>query len=405
MSKNKIYLCLVAFFLFKNLSFGQFNKLGDLQKKFIDDERTGSNIMMVFQNGKTIYRHTQNSGKKGDKNIKKSTIFPMYSMTKPITIAGMLLLHEKGLVKWDDPVSNHIPYFANLKYKKDGKILPCKNELKVIHLMTHRSGYRYYGRPLLKKVGGGAGGASFEEPQPNQVKYNNLDDFVKDVAAQPLEFEPGTQYQYGISQAILGRLIEVISGKSFYGYLKEMLFDPLEMHDTKFHLSREEWGRYQVLYINADNLKGFTYLLDSHMTFKEENDAHFGGEGLLSTFDDYSHFCEMLLNRGTFKERRILSEASIEQMTSNWVDIPESDGSNFKDLSGCYYGFACYVLSKPELDQGNSKKGMFAWAGYNNTHFWIEPEKKLYGLFMTRSREFGWDIPIALRKTVNSIIE
>ena len=124
MSKNKIYLCLVAFFLFKSLSFGQFNKLGDLQKKFIDDERTGSNIMMVFQNGKTIYRHTQNSAKKGDKNIQKSTIFPMYSMTKPITITGMLLLHEKGLVKWDDPVSKHIPYFANLKYKKDGKILP-----------------------------------------------------------------------------------------------------------------------------------------------------------------------------------------------------------------------------------------------------------------------------------------
>ena len=195
-----------------------------------------------------------------------------------------------------------------------------------------------------------------------------------------------------------------IDPKSFYNYLKEMLFDPLEMHDTKFHLAREEWNRYQVLYINADHLKGFTYLLDSHLTFREENYAHFGGEGLLSTFDDYSHFCEMLLNRGAYRGRRILSEDSIDQITSNWLEIPESDGTNFKDLSGCYYGLACYVLSKPELDRGNSEKGMFAWAGYNNTHFWIEPEKNLYGLFMTRSREFGWDIPIALRETVNSIV-
>ena len=128
-------------------------------------------------------------------------------------------------------------------------------------------------------------------------------------------------------------------------------------------------------------------------------------EGCSRTFDDYSHFCEMLLNRGVFKGRRILSEASIDQMTRKWVEIPESDGSNSNDLSGCYYGFAYFVLRNPEMDRGNSKKGMFGWARYNNTHFLIEPEKNLYGSFMTRSREFGWNIPITLRKTVNSIIE
>ena len=142
------------------------------------------------------------------------------------------------------------------------------------------------------------------------------------------------------------------------------------------------------------------------MTFKEENKAHFGGEGLLSTFDDYSHFCEMLLSRGIYRGKRILSESSIEQMTGKWVDlteIPESDDKH--ELGGCHYGLACYVLNTPVLDRGGSEKGMFGWAGYNNTHYWIEPQKKLFGLFMTRSREFGWDIPIALRKTVNSIVE
>lgn len=406
MKHHKKLLCFFVFLLLEPLSFGQFVKLTELQEKFIQDERTGSNIMMVFQNGKTIYRHTQNSGKKGDKDILKDTIFPMYSMTKPITVVGMLLLNERGLVSWDDPVSKYIPYFKNLKYKKDGKVLPCQNELRVIHLMTHKSGYGYYGNPLLKHFGSGSGGATFEEPQPNQIKYDNLDEFVKDAASQPLEFEPGTQYQYGISQALLGRLIEVISGKPLYAYLKESLFDPLEMVNTKFHLTRDEWERYQILYINADNLKGFTYLLDSHMTFKEENKAHFGGEGLLSTFDDYSHFCEMLLSRGIYRGKRILSESSIEQMTGKWVDLNEiPEGDDKQELRGCHYGFACYVLGTPALDRGGSEKGMFGWAGYNNTHYWIEPQKKLFGLFMTRSREFGWDIPIALRKTVNSIVK
>lgn len=119
MKKTTAYLAVL--FLFENISYGQFEKLRELQQKFIDDERTGSNVMMVFQNGKTIYRHTQNSGKKGGKNIQKDTIFPVYSMTKPITIAGMLLLHEKGLVKWDDPVSKYIPYFTDSKYKKTGR--------------------------------------------------------------------------------------------------------------------------------------------------------------------------------------------------------------------------------------------------------------------------------------------
>jgi len=270
--------------------------------------------------------------------------------------------------------------------------------------MTHRSGYRYYARPFLQKFGRGTGGASFDEPQYNQIKYNNLDDYVKDVASQPLEYEPGTQYQYGINQAILGRLVEVITGKSFYGYLQEALFVPLEMDNTKFHLTKDEWDKYQILFINANNLKGFTHLLDIHMTYQENNQAHFGGEGLLSTFDDYSHFCEMLLNRGMFRGKRILSEDSIDLMTRKWSEIPSSDG-DAKELSGCHYGFSLFVLSKPELDQGNSEKGMFGWAGYHNTHFWIEPEKNLYGLFMTRAREFGWDIPIALRKTVNSIVE
>lgn len=402
--KNTLF-CLLTFLFGNNLLFGQFQDIHDFQKRIIQQERTGSNVAMVFRDGKTLYHNICNSGKPGDMDIDENTIFPIWSMSKPITIVAMMTLHEKGLVQWDDPVSKYIPYFANLRVKKNGRVEPAKNELKVLHLMTHRSGYPYYGNPFLLKADGYRDGATYEEPQPNQIKYDNLDDFVKDVASQPLEFEPGTQYLYGINQAILGRVIEVITGQSFYGYLKQTLFDPLEMRNTKFYLTEEDRKHFQVLFINTDNLKGFTHLMDSHMTYRKGNQAHFGGEGLVSTLGDYAKFCQMLLNRGIYKSRQIIGEESFQQMTRRWSEPNPSDDNDEWGFKGFYYGFSLFVLDKPELDGVNASKGIFGWSGYHNTHFWIDPQKNLFGLFMTRAREFGWDIQKDFRKAVYSSVD
>lgn len=402
--KNTLF-CLLIFLFGNHALFGQFQDIHDFQKRIIKQERTGSNVAMVFRDGKTLYHNICNSGKPGDMDIDENTIFPIWSMSKPVTIVAMMTLYEKGLVQWDDPVSKYIPYFANLRVKKNGHMEPAKNELRVLHLMTHRSGYQYYGNPFLLKAGGGLAGATYEEPQPNQIKYNNLDDFVKDVASQPLEFEPGTQYLYGINQAILGRIIEVITGQSYYGYLKQALFDPLEMRNTKFYLTEEDRKHFQVLFINADNLKGFTHLLDSFMTYRKENQAHFGGEGLVSTLGDYAKFCQMLLNRGVYKSRQIIGEESLKQMTRRWSEPNSSEKNDETGLKGFYYGFSLFVLDKPELDGVNASKGIFGWSGYHNTHFWIDPQKNLFGLFMTRAREYSWDIQKEFRKAVYSSVD
>ena len=164
--------------------------------------------------------------------------------------------------------------------------------------MTHRSGYTYYGNP---------------HNFTSTVKYDNLDDFVTDVSKHPVEFEPGSNYLYGINQAILGKVIEVVTGKSFYQYLKETIFDPLEMNETKFYLSAEERERFQPLFINSGSLKGFTNFLDE-MTYDKNNRAYFGGEGLVSTMRDYSKFCQMLLNNGELNGNKILDRSSIDLM-------------------------------------------------------------------------------------------
>ena len=359
------------------------NSILQFQNELITSEKTGSNVAMVFKDGEVVYNEIVNSNEDGDKAINEETIFPIWSMSKPITIVAMMTLYEKGLVNFDDNVSKYIPEFSELQCKdENGDIYSCDNDLKILHLMTHRSGYTYYGNP---------------HNFTSTVKYDNLDDFVTDVSKHPVEFEPGSNFLYGINQAILGKVVEVVTGKSFYDYLKETIFDPLEMKETKFYLTSEDRERFQPLFINSGSLKGFTNFLDE-MTYDKNNRAYFGGEGLVSTMRDYSKFCQMLLNNGELNGNKILDRSSIDLMLEKHSVLEQDPFLNIND--GFHLGFSVFVLNDPEKDGTNSSKGIYGWSGYHNTHFWIDNEKNLFGLFMTRAREFSFGIQGDFRKAV-----
>ena len=359
------------------------NSILQFQNELITSEKTGSNVAMVFKDGEVVYNETVNSNKEGDKEINEETIFPIWSMSKPITIVAMMTLFEKGLINFDENVSKYIPEFSELQCKdENGDIYSCENDLKILHLMTHRSGYTYYGNPL-----------NFT----STIKYDNLDDFVTDVSKHPVEFEPGSSYLYGINQAILGKVVEVVTGMSFYEYLKETIFDPLGMNETKFYLTPEDRERFQPLFINSGSLKGFTNFLDE-MTYDVNNRAYFGGEGLVSTMRDYSKFCQMLLNNGELNGNKIIDRSSIDLMVEKHSDLESDPFLNINE--GFHLGFSVFVLNDPEKDGTNSSKGIYGWSGYHNTHFWIDNEKNLFGLFMTRAREFSFGIQGDFRKAV-----
>ena len=361
------------------------NRILEFQKNLVKSEQAASNVAMVFKENKIVYNNIFNSEKEGDKEITDNTIFPIWSMSKPITITAVMTLFEKGLIDLDDDVSKYIPAFNTLNCKSsNGEIYQCENQLKLIHLMTHRSGYGYYGNPQWFT---------------STVKYNNLVDFVNDVAKHPVEFEPGSDYLYGLNMAILGRIIEVVTEKTFYEYLKETIFDPLEMNETKFYLTKDERQRFQPLFINSNSLLGFTNYLDE-MSYDIDNRAYFGGEGLVSTMSDYANFCKMLLNRGTYNGNKIISSASIDMMTSKYSVGKPNEFASIGDPF--YYGFSLFVLDDIELDGTNSSKGIYGWSGYHNTHFWIDDEKQLFGLFMTRAREFSFDLQKEFRRAVYS---
>jgi len=379
----------------------------EYQQSLIDDGKTGSNVFKVYKDGEIVYNKVLNSGAVGDRNIDENTIFAIHSMTKTVTTVAAMILHEKGMFQLDDPLHKYLPEFKEVKCKGSEGIYDCENEIKVVDILTHRSGYIYYldnGDNWLTGTHN-----SLYPSYINTSRFNNLDDFSKAVAKHPLEFEPGSMYAYGLNQAILGRLIEVISDQTFYDFLKENIFDKLEMNETKFHLTDDERLRLQPLRVNIKpnsvfnqtdyNLDGYTIALDGY-SYREDNKAHFGGEGRVSTMNDFSRFCEMLVNDGVYNKERILSSESIKIMTSKYTNgYPDPDEPGvFPDLAGYYVGFTFSVLENPDVDGTGAGVGSYGWSGYHNTHFWIDPQNKMYGLFMARSIEFDFGIPAGLKK-------
>ena len=368
------------------------------QRSLIKEETTGSNVVMIFKDGKRIYHKPVQSGLAGDKQIDEKTIFPVWSMSKPITTVAMLILHEEGKFDWNDEVSRLIPCFQRLTWKDGDEIRPCTKPLRIIHLMNHRSGWGY---PQVENEIDidGVPDVSFNSIYPNQTRFNDLQSFVEACANTPLAFEPGTQYLYGLNQGIQGRLIEIMSGLPLEEFLQKRIFEPLGMSDTGFSLTPEQRKRFQPLFINTGSLKGFTYLLDQ-MTYQPGSRAHFGDAGLVSTMEDYGRFCEMLVTDGKFRGKQIISSESIATMTRKWAGGFPEEPNAFEQLKGHYNGFSLFVLKDPSQKETNVPQGIYGWAGYHNTHFWIDPKNRIFGLFMSRARPFNWEIPIGLRAKV-----
>lgn len=377
-----------------------------LQRDLIESEITGSNVVWIVGRDRDLYRHVENSGKRGDRDITADTLFPIWSMSKPITIVAMMTLFEQGKFSFDDPVSKYIPCFSELQVVDGGGVRPAREPLLVEHLMSHRSGYSYY------VMGGGSTDApappAFDRPHPNQTRFDDLQQFCEVAAQQPLMFEPGSEFLYGINQAILGRLVEVLSGMSFADYLQANVFDPLEMTSTSFVLDDERRARLQPLWINLEiapviegmpppggTIKGFTTLLNE-MTYSPRSKAHFGGEGLVSCAADYARFCQMLVQGGVYKGRRVLSEDSIQRMVA-----PKSRDIFAPAMpAGMDMGYSVFVMRDASGEGTKAPAGVFGWSGYHNTHFWIDPENDLFALFMSRAREFSFDIPRRLRQAL-----
>jgi len=323
------------------------------------------------------------------KPIGRDTIFRIYSMTKPITSVALMSLYEKGLFQLDDPVSEYIPAFKDLNVYAEGifgnyKTTYPDREMTIRDLLSHQSGLTY-GFMERSNVD-----AAYRELGIEKESQQNLQEFVNVLSTIPLEFSPGTAWNYSVSTDVCGYLIEVISGKTLDMFLEEEIFQPLGMADTGFYVPSSKTWRLSSNYEYREGQEPI--LVDDANTGSYINPPTLfsGGGGLVSTLDDYMAFCKMVLGRGSLEGHRILSRKTLDLMSSNHL-------TNGKDLRSCAYGrwsetsytgvgfgLGFSVLLDPAASQVSGSKGELAWGGAASTAFWIDPLEDMAVVFLTQ---------------------
>jgi CubicO group peptidase (beta-lactamase class C family) len=346
---------------------------------------------LIVRHGKVAYQETWGmADMEAGTPMQMDTIHRIYSMTKPITSVALMMLYEEGKFQLNDPIAKFMPEFAKMnvgveeKDPQTGRMnfytVPAKRPITVRDLLRHTAGFSYgvFGDTPVdqayRKVG--------------ILSEVNLATFITDLAKLPLQYEPGTRWHYSVSVDVQGRLIEVLSGKSFDQFLQERIFTPLRMVDTGFYVPASKKHRLAKLYTvnKAGALEPITVCMtrdeclakfpNAAPSFLEVQGMLSGGGGLVSTTYDYLRFCQMLLNKGTFEGHRLLSRKTVELMSSdNLGAIPGMSPGN-----GFGLGFA---VSKAPGEAGMmGSVGEYNWGGAAGTKFWIDPQEDMIGIFM-----------------------
>jgi CubicO group peptidase (beta-lactamase class C family) len=323
--------------------------------------------------------------------VAEDAIYRIASMTKPITSVAFMQLVEQGKVALTDPVAKYIPEFAKLGvFVAGGGNVPFVSRppatpMRVVDLLRHTSGLTY----------------SFQERSNIDAAYRKTDveswtkstsqSFIETLAQIPLEFDPGTQWNYSVSTDVLGILIERISEQSLADYFAEHIFAPLGMEDTGFQVAADKAARIPQCFAfdPASKMKLFDEAGSASLWTKGWS-FNSGGGGLASTVADYHRFCRMLLNGGALEGVRIISPKTLELMTANHLpggqDLTQMSKSLFSEAEmagiGFGLGFATTIDSAATLTPCST--GDFYWGGMYSTAFFVDPVEDIIMIFMTQ---------------------
>ncbi len=314
----------------------------------------------------------------------RDTIIRLYSMSKPITAAAVMVLAERGEVDLWDPVSRYLPCFAGQKVWSDtlGEI-PAERENTLYDLLNMTSGITYPddGTVPGRRMGQVVSGLIARSRQGERV---DTQEYLRHIAGVPLCFQPGESWHYGFSADVLGGVVEAVSGKSFGAFLKEELFAPLEMEDTGFFVPEEKKGRFAQIYeLSGEGLRPIS---GGHLGeyFGEDVAFESGGAGLVSTLDDYCHFASMLLDGGTYRGRRILGRKTVDFMRRNHLNPQQKQTLNLDSTKG--YGYGCMMRVLEDVGRAglNASPGEFGWDGWTGNYVAIDPVEKVIFLYFVQ---------------------
>jgi len=326
-------------------------------QEYIDNGKMAGISTLVMKDGKIIHReHFGFANIEEQRPVDESSIFRIFSMTKPVTAVALMTLYDEGKFELDHELSRYIPEFTDVRvYNSETKSLdPQVTELTIRHLLTHTSGIVYgWGQSYVDSLYRVTGAGGWDSA--------TIGDKVKIMAGLPLKFQPGTAWEYGLSIDVAGYLVEVLSGVPLDEYFETRIFEPLQMDDTGFYVPEEKHDRFTEVY-NLDgegDLKTGGFMAEA---FKKPTTLFYGGAGLVSTMDDYLAFCRMLLNGGTLNGVKVLEESTVKMIISD--QLPETASYT----EGMGHGLAGQV---------NLESGEYSWGGAASTNFWIDPSTQM----------------------------
>jgi CubicO group peptidase (beta-lactamase class C family) len=373
-----------------------------LKRRYLDPGKLPGALTLVYRRGEIAYLSPQGlmDAERG-KPMREDTIFRIYSMSKPITSVALMMLYEHGHFQLDDPVDRWIPAWRDLGVYEAGNhpfflTRPCERRMTVRDLLTHMSGLTY---GFMQRTNVDAAYRKLFSDELDARFGGSAADMVAGLATLPLEFSPGTAWNYSVSTDVCGHLVELISGEKFSEYLRRHIFEPLGMVDTGFHVPDREVERFAACY-ERNRRKQLRLQDDPEKSrYLEPPAFESGGGGLVSTVSDYLRFCRMLLNDGELDGARLLGRKTLELMTSNHLpngqDLTGFALGTFAETTyeGVGFGLGFSVNLDPTVAQLVGSPGEFAWGGAASTAFWIDPAEDLIVIFMTQfmpSRTFNF---------------
>lgn len=357
----------------QGMSISRLEQVDKVMTRYINAKKLVGTLSLVSRNGEIVHfaAHGQRDREAG-LAMTKDTIFRIYSMTKPITAVAAMTLWEQGKFHMNDPITKYLPELANLKVYVSGKgedmvLEDAKHPIRIIDLFMHTAGFSY-----------GFTGSEVDKLYRNSpigLGKASPDTVLHELAKLPLNHQPGTQWHYGVNTDVIGFMIERITGKKLGDYMQEVIFEPLEMNDTGFFVAAEKLARFAQVY--GPNDKGETIANNNEPLgdFESDPSIHNAGGGLTSTISDYHKFTQMLLNKGTYKGRRILGRKTVEYLTSNHLPpklVPFEDSA-----PGEGYALAMSVTVDQNKSLFMGSTGDYGWGGAASTYFRIDPEENM----------------------------
>jgi CubicO group peptidase (beta-lactamase class C family) len=376
-------------------------RVGDYIRDEIATGKIPGAILLIQQHGKPVY--FESFGVRDvatELPMTSDTIFRLYSMSKPITSVAAMMLVEDGKLSLGDPVSKYIPAFAATKVgveKRggDGTLTlveePLERPITVKDLLRHTSGltYGWYGGDLVRTRHAEA--ALFSHDPTNA-------EFAERIAKLPLAEQPGTRWDYGHSTDVLGRVIEVVSGKSLSRFEKERLLDPLGMGQTVFHVS--DAAKRSLIAEPMPNDRAVSPVTNVRNPMAPRK-AESGGGGMMGTIGDYARFTQMLLNGGTFEGRIYLEPETVALMTSDHIGAETKIARDYAYYPGPTSGFGLGFAVRTSVPPNTSwPTGEYRWDGVAGTFFFVDPRDDMFVIFMVQTPSQRGRIQLALKTLI-----